>query len=58
MHSKPTYSLIGDIAIASTGAAIVTMMAIAQGQNPCLALGVTLCAAIAAAILNRTLFSP
>jgi hypothetical protein len=46
---------IGSIAIAALGAGVITTFAVSQGQNPFVGLGITLFAAIAAALLDHLL---
>ncbi|MFU8886023.1 MAG: hypothetical protein ACNA8O_11270 [Cyanobacteriota bacterium] len=47
--------LINQLAVASIGAGIVTSLAVAQGQSPITALGITLFSAIAAVMAGQLL---
>ena len=52
-NSRP--ELFSQLAVASLGAGIVTTVAVAQGQNPLTALGITLFSAIAAVMVGQVL---
>jgi hypothetical protein len=45
--------LISQLAVASIGAGIITSLAVAQGQNPFTALGITLFSALAAVVVGQ-----
>lgn len=47
--------LFTQLAVACIGAGVVTTVAVAQGQNPITALGITLFSAIAAVALGQVL---
>jgi hypothetical protein len=47
--------LVTQLAVACLGAGIVTTVAVAQGQNPLTALGITLFSAIAAVMLGQVI---
>lgn len=47
--------LFTQLAVACLGAGIVTSVAVAQGQNPITALGITLFSAVAAVIVGQVL---
>jgi hypothetical protein len=47
--------LISQLAVASIGAGIITSLAVAQGQNPFTALGITLFSALAAVVVGQLL---
>jgi hypothetical protein len=46
---------VSQLAVASLGAGIVTSLAVAQGQNPLTALGITLFSALAAVLVGQVL---
>ncbi len=52
---QPRNELIGQLAVACLGAGIVTSVAVAQGQNPLTALGITLFSAVAAVMVGQVL---
>ena len=52
-NSRP--ELLNQLAVACLGAGIVTTVAVAQGQNPLTALGITLFSAIAAVMVGQVL---
>ena len=52
-NSRP--ELLSQLAVACLGAGIVTTVAVAQGQNPLTALGITLFSAIAAVMVGQVL---
>lgn len=47
--------LTSQLAVAALGAGVVTSLAVAQGQNPMTALGITLFSAIAAVMVGQVL---
>lgn len=47
--------LATQLAVACIGAGVVTTVAVAQGQNPLTALGITLFSAVAAVMLGQVL---
>ena len=47
--------LVTQLAVACLGAGVVTTVAVAQGQNPLTALGITLFSAVAAVMLGQVL---
>ena len=47
--------LINQLAVACIGAGVVTSVAVAQGQNPLTALGITLFSAMAAVMVGQIL---
>lgn len=47
--------VVTQLAVASLGAGVVTTIAVAQGQNPLTALGITLFSAIAAVMVGQVL---
>ena len=47
--------VVTQLAVASLGAGIVTTVAVAQGQNPLTALGITLFSALAAVMVGQVL---
>ena len=47
--------LVNQLAVACIGAGIVTSLAVAQGQNPLTALGITLFSAVAAVMAGQLL---
>lgn len=51
--SRP--EVLSQLAVACLGAGIVTTVAVAQGQNPLTALGITLFSAIAAVMVGQVL---
>ena len=46
---------LGEVIVASAGAGVVTTFALARGQNPLVALGITAFAATMAIAINRLL---
>ena len=53
MESRP--SLTTQLAVACLGAGVITSFAVAQGQNPFTALGITLFSALAAVMVGQVL---
>ena len=51
MNSRP--SIVSQLAIACLGAGVITTFAVAQGQNPITALGITLFSAVAAVAIGQ-----
>ena len=47
--------LVTQLAVACIGAGVVTTVAVAQGQNPLTALGITLFSAVAAVMVGQVL---
>lgn len=47
--------ITSQIAVACLGAGVVTSIAVAQGQNPLTALGITLFSAVAAVVVGQVL---
>ena len=47
--------LVTQLAVACLGAGVVTTVAVAQGQNPLTALGITLFSAVAAVMVGQVL---
>ncbi|MBM5823981.1 MAG: hypothetical protein FJ054_01185 [Cyanobacteria bacterium M_surface_10_m2_119] len=47
--------LVSQLAVACIGAGVVTSLAVAQGQNPLTALGITLFSAVAAVMVGQVL---
>ena len=47
--------LTTQLAVACIGAGVVTTVAVAQGQNPLMALGITLFSAVAAVMVGQVL---
>jgi hypothetical protein len=47
--------VVTQLAVASLGAGIVTTVAVAQGQNPLTALGITLFSALAAVMVGQVI---
>ncbi|MEX0589028.1 MAG: hypothetical protein WD136_07195 [Cyanobium sp.] len=52
-NSRP--ELISQLAMACLGAGVVTTVAVAQGQNPMTALGITLSSALAAVMVGQVI---
>ena len=52
---QPRAELITQLAVACIGAGVVTTVAVAQGQNPLMALGITLFSAVAAVMVGQVL---
>ena len=50
---SPKGELLNQLAVACIGAGVVTSIAVAQGQNPFTALGITLFSAIAAVMVGQ-----
>ena len=50
-----TEELTQQLAVAAIGAGVITSVAVAQGQNPITALGITLFSAVAAVMLGQVL---
>jgi hypothetical protein len=50
-----TSELTSQLAVACLGAGVITTVAVAQGQNPLTALGITLFSAIAAVMVGQVL---
>lgn len=53
MNSRP--ALTNQLAVACLGAGVITTYAVAQGQNPFTALGITLFSAVAAVVVGQVL---
>lgn len=54
MYNKDSeHDWLGEVVIASCGAGVITTFALARGQNPLVALGITAFAATAAILINR-----
>ena len=53
MNSRP--SIVTKLAVACLGAGVITTFAMAQGQNPITALGITVFSAVAAVALGQVL---
>ena len=53
MESRP--ALTTQLAVAFLGAGVITSFAVAQGQNPFTALGITLFSALAAVMVGQVL---
>jgi hypothetical protein len=51
VNSRP--SIVSQLAIACLGAGVITTFAVAQGQNPITALGITLFSAVAAVAIGQ-----
>jgi hypothetical protein len=47
--------LVSQLAVACLGAGVITTLAVAQGQNPITALGITLFSAVAAVAVGQVL---
>ncbi len=47
--------LVTQLSVACLGAGVITSVAVAQGQNPLTALGITLFSAVAAVIVGQVL---
>jgi len=52
---SPRGEITGQIAVACLGAGVVTSLAVAQGQDPFTALGITLFSAVAAVLVGQVL---
>ena len=52
---SPRGEITGQIAVACVGAGVVTSLAVAQGQDPFTALGITLFSAVAAVLVGQVL---
>ncbi|MCP9804926.1 hypothetical protein KBY71_00145 [Cyanobium sp. T1B-Tous] len=52
-NSRP--ELVSQLAVACLGAGVVTTVAVAQGQNPLTALGITLFSAVAAVMVGQVI---
>jgi hypothetical protein len=52
---NPRSELFSQLAVACIGAGVVTSVAVAQGQNPLTALGITLFSAVAAVMVGQIL---
>jgi hypothetical protein len=50
---SPKGELFNQLAVACIGAGVVTSIAVAQGQNPFTALGITLFSAVAAVLVGQ-----
>ena len=53
MNSRP--SIVTQLAVACLGAGVITTFAMAHGQNPITALGITVFSAVAAVALGQVL---
>jgi hypothetical protein len=51
----PKGEVVSQIAVACLGAGVVTSLAVAQGQDPFTALGITLFSAVAAVLVGQVL---
>ena len=52
---QPRSELFNQLAVACLGAGVVTSIAVAQGQNPLTALGITLFSAVAAVMVVQVI---
>ncbi len=52
---SPRGEITGQLAVACLGAGVITSLAVAQGQDPCTALGITLFSALAAVMVGQVL---
>jgi hypothetical protein len=52
---SPRGEITGQLAVASLGAGVVTSLAVAQGQDPFTAIGITLFSALAAVLIGQVL---
>ncbi|MCS5706856.1 hypothetical protein NZK27_11685 [Synechococcus sp. FGCU-3] len=52
---EPRSEVFTQLAVACLGAGVVTTVAVAQGQNPLTALGITLFSAIAAVMVGQVI---
>ena len=52
---SPRGELVTQLAVAALGAGVITSIAVAQGQNPLTALGITLFSAVAAVLVGQVL---
>jgi hypothetical protein len=52
---RPRSEITGQLAVACLGAGVVTSLAVAQGQDPFTALGITLFSAVAAVVVGQVL---
>jgi hypothetical protein len=52
---SPKSEITSQIAVACLGAGVVTSLAVAQGQDPFTALGITLFSAVAAVLVGQVL---
>ena len=52
---QPRSEFSSQLAVASLGAGVVTSLAVAQGQDPFTALGITLFSAVAAVLVGQIL---
>jgi hypothetical protein len=52
---SPRSELTSQLAVACLGAGIVTTLAVAQGQDPFTAMGITLFSAVAAVVVGQVL---
>ncbi|MBD2422691.1 hypothetical protein [Cyanobium sp. FACHB-13342] len=52
-NSRP--EVVSQLAVACLGAGVVTTVAVAQGQNPLTALGITLFSAVAAVMVGQAI---
>ena len=50
---RPRGELTGQLAVACLGAGVVTSLAVAQGQDPFTALGITVFSAVAAVVVGQ-----
>jgi hypothetical protein len=55
MYQNQKTDWLGSMVVAGLGAGIITSLAVAQGQSPWLAIGITLFAAITAVFIEREL---
>lgn len=54
---RTSSELTSQLAVASLGAGVITTLAVAQGQNPLTALGITLFSAVAAVVVGQVISS-
>jgi len=54
-NPQPRSEVFTQLAVASLGAGVVTTIAVAQGQNPLTALGITMFSAVAAVMVGQVL---
>ena len=52
---QPRNEVVTQLAVACLGAGVVTTLAVAQGQNPLTALGITLFSAVAAVMVGQVI---
>ena len=54
-NPQPRSEVFSQLAVACIGAGVVTTVAVAQGQNPLTAFGITLFSAVAAVMVGQVL---